>query len=47
MTRYECSECGTTMDLLDTTGSDRMEPCPVCDEQTRWTLAFAGEGVSY
>lgn len=47
MPLYECTECGQTMDLLDTTGADRREECPVCEQQTVWSLAFEGEGVSY
>jgi len=47
MTQFECAECGG-MVRLDPggPGTRRME-CPVCGEETTWTRAFEGEGVSF
>jgi hypothetical protein len=45
MTYYECTGCGR-IDRFGGTGGDAYRPCAACDERTRWTLAFKGEGTS-
>lgn len=44
---YECNECGQLATFVEEERSELDVRCPVCDEITHWTLAFAGEGVSY
>jgi hypothetical protein len=43
---YECSDCGQLTTFIEEERSELNAPCPVCEELTHWTLAFADEGVS-
>ncbi|WP_458210012.1 hypothetical protein [Haladaptatus sp. NG-SE-30] len=47
MTRYECEGCGQLADIVGMEQSQMRQRCPICDEQTLWTLAFTDEGVSF
>jgi len=47
MTYFSCEECGQLVDLQTLDEEPRRDHCPVCEEQTVWTVAFAGEGVSF
>lgn len=44
---YECNECGQLATFVEEERSELNVRCPVCEDVTHWTLAFAGEGVSY
>ncbi|WP_254536034.1 hypothetical protein [Halomarina litorea] len=44
---YECADCGQMTTFADVERSSVVRPCPVCEERTRWTTAFEGEGVSF
>jgi predicted nucleic acid-binding Zn ribbon protein len=44
---YECNDCGQLTTFVEEERSELNSPCPVCEEVTHWTLAFADEGVSY
>jgi hypothetical protein len=46
MTQYECTSCGQLGRFTRFDGGAFVADCPVCEEQTRWTVAFEGEGVS-
>ncbi|MFB6161206.1 MAG: hypothetical protein ABEJ61_08530 [Haloferacaceae archaeon] len=44
MTYFECERCGQLVDLVGVERAEVREACPVCDERTTWTVAFAAEG---
>lgn len=44
MTRFECRDCGLTAELNVFDADTLRQPCPECDEQTVWTVAYDGEG---
>ena len=47
MTHYECSGCGQLSRFGAPDRHTLVRTCPVCEEETRWTPAFEGEGVSF
>lgn len=49
MTYFECETCGQLADLVGIKRRQTLEQCPVCEERTRWVIAFADEerGVSF
>lgn len=49
MTLFECEGCGELVRLLEIERSSLRQSCPVCEEDTLWTVAFEerGQGVSY
>jgi uncharacterized paraquat-inducible protein A len=48
MPYFECTECGQLANLGTLEHSSLRQHCPVCDEETTWTVAFdSGEGVSF
>lgn len=49
MTYFECEECGSLAELVEFDSRVRWEPCPVCEERTRWSIAFddRGSGVTF
>lgn len=47
MTQYECTECGTMGRFTRFDGGVFVANCPACEEQTRWEVAFQGEGVAF
>jgi NAD-dependent SIR2 family protein deacetylase len=47
MTQYECTECGALGRFTRVDGSAFIAECPACEEQTRWAVAFEGEGVTF
>lgn len=46
MTYYECSGCGRLDRFGGVAGREAFRPCAACEQRTRWTLAFEGEGTS-
>jgi rubredoxin len=46
MTQYECTSCGQ-LGRFTRLDDAFVATCPVCEEQTHWTVAFEGEGVSF
>ncbi|WP_224268087.1 MULTISPECIES: hypothetical protein [Haloprofundus] len=44
MTQFECTECGQLGRFGRFDESTLTMRCPVCEEQTVWTVAFADEG---
>lgn len=40
MTYFECEGCGHLADFVRFDTRERWEHCPVCERQTRWTIAF-------
>ena len=46
MTYYECDGCGRLDRLVGAAGETTFRPCAACEERTRWTIAFAGDGIS-
>jgi predicted nucleic acid-binding Zn ribbon protein len=46
MMYYECTGCGRIDRLAGAHGDDAYHHCAPCEERTRWTVAFEGEGVS-
>jgi Zn finger protein HypA/HybF involved in hydrogenase expression len=47
MTQFECAQCGGLIRLDPSDRSELRMECPVCEEETTWTRAFEGEGVSF
>lgn len=47
MTQYECEQCGQLGRLPPQDHSTLRMECPACGEETTWTPAFEGEGVSF
>lgn len=47
MPYFECRGCGQLAELGRLETTDLRQHCPVCDEQTTWSIAFeADSGVS-
>lgn len=40
MTYFECDGCGNFADFARFDVRQLHAECPVCDERTRWTIAF-------
>lgn len=47
MPYFECTGCGTMVNLGRFERSELRQACPECGEETRWETAFDGEGVSF
>ena len=49
MTYFECTACGQLGDYVEMERRAFHAECPVCEETTRWTIAFEeeGQGVSF
>jgi uncharacterized paraquat-inducible protein A len=44
---YECDECGQLATFEEMNRAEHAARCPVCEELTHWTLAFADEELSF
>lgn len=45
---FECGGCGRLVNLNRHDRGEVRQPCPACDRETTWTLAFdEEEGVSF
>ena len=47
MPYFECTVCGTMINLGRFEQSALRQECPECSEETLWEAAFEGEGVSF
>ena len=48
MPYFECSGCGQMANVDALERSELRQRCPVCEEQTTWTVAFESDsGVSF
>lgn len=48
MPYFECTECGQLANVSNLEQSELREHCPVCEQQTTWTVAFEDDaGVSF
>lgn len=47
MTQFECEECGQLTRFPPRDSPSFRMACPACGEETTWTRAFEGEGVSF
>lgn len=44
--QYECDSCGQ-MGRFNQLSAPFRTYCPVCEEETTWSRAFEGEGVTF
>lgn len=47
MTQFECEECGQLNRFPPQDRTSVRMDCPSCGEETTWSRAFEGEGVSF